>query len=281
MRPGAVHQDHSFDRDAIVTSNLYAVCIRSFFATALFTLCCLAGPPAVAQQDGASVEQRSAAKSKSQSAAKAVWIDLKDGWKAIEFGGEGDVKITDGAIRMGYGSPITGVRWTGPLEDEAAETSKSQPSADGKLPVLPRDNYELRWECRRDSGFDFLCAFTFPVGKQRASLVMGGWGGGITGLSSIDGADASDNQTTMFKAFDNDKWYSARVRVDSKKITVWVDDTELFDHPREGHEFDIRFEMDPCLPFGIANFECDSQIRNIQIRRLAAAEVPGGGQGDR
>ena len=207
---------------------------------------------------------------KAKEKAKTKWIDLKRGWKPIEFGGEGKVIIKDGLIQMDFGDPITGVRWTGPIEGDDAKSGAN----DAKLPVLPRDNYELRWECRRDQGFDFLCAFTFPIGKERASLVMGGWGGGITGLSSIDGYDASDNQTTMFKAFDNKKWYSARVRVDSKKVTVWVDDTELFDHPREGHQFDIRFEMDPCLPFGIANFECDSQVRNVQIRRLAESEIP-------
>ena len=103
---------------------------------------------------------------------------------------------------------------------------------------------------------------------------MGGWGGGITGISSIDGQDASDNDTTMFLAFDNDKWYGARVRVDQEEITVWVDGTELFAQPRKDYDFDIRFEMDPCTPMGIANFECDSQIRNIQIRRLHSSEIP-------
>ena len=119
-----------------------------------------------------------------------------------------------------------------------------------------------------------MCAISFPVSDKQASLVMGGWGGGITGISSIDGRDASDNDTTMFKAFDNDKWYSAKVRVDQKAITVWIDGTELFSHPRKDYDFDIRFEMDPCTPLGIANYECDSQIRKIQIRRLHESEIP-------
>lgn len=226
-------------------------------------------PKAIAQVPQETGDSKAAHSKAERDSATKHWIDLKDAWKAIEFGGEGEVTIKDGLIQMDYGDPITGVRWTGPVEGDPDSAD-----ATGKLPVLPRDNYELRWECKRDKGFDFLCAFTFPIGKEKASLVMGGWGGGITGLSSIDGADASDNQTTMFKAFDNDKWYAARVRVDSEKITVWVDDVELFDHPREGHQFDIRFEMDPCLPFGIANFQCDSQIRKVQIRKLAESERP-------
>ena len=118
-----------------------------------------------------------------------------------------------------------------------------------------------------------MCAFTFPVDKGHVSLVMGGWGGGITGISSIDGQDASDNETTMFKAFENDQWYKARVRVEKAKITVWIDGTLMFEQPRADHDFDIRFEMDPCTPLGIANFECDSRVKNIQIRRLHPSEL--------
>lgn len=199
--------------------------------------------------------------------AKTKWISLTGQWKACEFGGDGDVTIKDGLIKMEYGDPITGVRWEGPFDGDKKDS-------DIKKKSLPRDNYEIRWQCKRDKGFDFMCAFTFPVNDKYASLVMGGWGGGITGISSIDGQDASDNDTTMFLAFDNDQWYGARVRVDQKMITVWVDGTKLFDHPRKGHEFDIRFEMDPCTPMGIANFESDSQIRNIQIRRLHPSEIP-------
>lgn len=212
-------------------------------------------------------------------AAKTPWISLTGQWKACEFGGDGDVTFKDGVIKMDYGDPITGVRWEGPFDSDKKNSDEKQ--GDKKTAAtkksnrsLPRDNYEIRWQCRRDRGFDFLCAFTFPVADKYASLVMGGWGGGITGISSIDGQDASDNDTTMFLAFDNDQWYSARVRVDQAMITVWVDGTKLFDHPRKGYEFDIRFEMDPCTPLGIANFESDSQIRNIQIRRLHRSEIP-------
>lgn len=222
---------------------------------------------------------------------KTPWIDLTGKWKPCSFGGEGEVKIDDGVITMDYGDPLTGVRWEGPFEDAAkapenevrigrtapisrAKTAPAVKPVDQATSALPRDNYEIRWECRREKGFDFLCAFTFPVGPQHASVVMGGWGGGITGISSIDGHDASENDTTMFKAFDNETWYKARLRVDSKKLTFWVDGVELFDQPRQDHKFDIRFEMDPCTPLGIANFQCESQIRKIQLRRLHPSEIP-------
>jgi len=245
---------------------------------------------APAKFDGAKSAGKSTAK------AKTPWRSLEDHWVACSFGGEGEVKIRDGLIQMGYGQPLTGVRWDGPFtgqnkpEGAGDATASDQNSNAGEaenrgsaatagddraVKPLPRDNYELRWQCRRDRGFDFLCAFTFPIADEYASLVMGGWGGGVTGISSIDGRDASDNETTMFQAYENERWYQARVRVDPAKITVWIDGTLMFDHPRKGHDFDIRFEMDPCTPLGIANYECDSQIRNIEIRNLHRSEIAG------
>ena len=214
----------------------------------------------------------STAKNSANKSEKTPWISLTGHWKACQFGGEGDVIIKDDVIRMEHGDPLTGVVWTGPFDGDSPKTGANDPNSDNAKP-LPRDNYEIRWECRRDSGDDFLCAFTFPVADQSISLVMGGWGGGITGISSIDGRDASDNETTMFMSYEDKKWYTARVRVETTKITVWIDGKELFSQPRADHEFDIRFEMDPCTPMGIANFECDSQIRNVQLRRLHAAEI--------
>nr|WP_143548126.1 family 16 glycoside hydrolase [Rhodopirellula sp. SM50] len=222
--------------------------------------------------ENSAAQNGTAAKNSADKSEKTAWISLAGHWKACQFGGEGDVIIKDDVIKMEHGDPLTGVVWTGPFDGDSSKTGADDSKSKNAGP-LPRDNYELRWECRRDSGYDFLCAFTFPVADQYVSLVMGGWGGGITGISSIDGRDASDNETTMFMSYEDKKWYSARVRVETAKITAWVDGTELFSHPRKDHEFDIRFEMDPCTPLGIANFECDSQIRNIQLRRLHASEI--------
>lgn len=248
-------------------------------------LLCIASamPTPVAAQKTATEEKsakadKQSSETSSKEKSKTPWVSLKGSWKACQFGGEGDVSIKEGVITMEYGEPLTGVVWTGPFEGDEA---KKQPKDGGKvIKPLPRDNYEIRWQCKRDKGYDFLCAFTFPIADQYASLVMGGWGGGITGISSIDGQDASDNDTTMFKNYDDKRWYNARVRVETQKITVWIDGKEMFDQPRKDHEFDIRFEMDPCTPMGIANFECDSQIRNIEIRRLHASEIASADEDD-
>lgn len=166
-------------------------------------------------------------------------------WEPCRFGGDGEVTLAADHIHLGVGDPLTGVRCG---------------------TQLPRENFEIELEARRTSGFDFFCGLTFPIGEGHASLILGGWAGGIAGLSSIDGQDASDNATKRLMHFDNDRWYRVRVRVDSEQVRAWVDDKEIISHPRGDHRFDIRSEMDPSLPLGVAAFQCDAELRNFRWR---------------
>ncbi|MDB4676716.1 DUF1080 domain-containing protein [bacterium] len=190
-----------------------------------------------------------APKSKPDSAA---WKKLNGSWVVSQFGGDGPVEIKDDLITFGFGDPMTGIRWEGDLKT---------------------DSYEVELEARRTDGFDFFCGLTFPVAKNQASFILGGWGGGIVGISSIDGHDASENETTSFRNFDNDRWYKVRVRVDSFQIQCWIDDKLACDVPRADREFDIRYEMDQCVPLGIASFQCKSELRNLRLRELSKKEV--------
>lgn len=180
------------------------------------------------------------------------WKPLKGSWHICQFGGEGPVEVKDELIKIGLGDPISGIQWEG---------------------EVPRENYEVELEARRTDGYDFFCGLTFPVGKDHVSLVLGGWGGGVVGISSVDGYDASENETTMFRNFDNGKWYKVRARVDAAEIRCWIDDKEVVEQPRKGHNFDIRFEMDLCVPLGVANYQCDSELRNIRLRKLTNKEI--------
>ncbi|MGB1926555.1 MAG: DUF1080 domain-containing protein [Rubripirellula sp.] len=180
------------------------------------------------------------------------WKELKGDWVVSQFGGDGPVEITDSLISFGFGDPMTGIRWEGDLQ---------------------KDHYEIELEARRTDGFDFFCGVTFPIVDSNASFILGGWGGGIVGISSIDGRDASENETTDFRNFDNDRWYKVRVRVDSYQIQCWIDDKLACDVPRAEKKFDIRYEMDQCVPLGVANFQCKSELRNLRYRALTAAEM--------
>ena len=85
-------------------------------------------------------------------------------------------------------------------------------------PNLPTTNYEFSYEAMRIDGRDFFAAATFPVGKSFITLVNGGWGGNVTGLSSLDGMDASENETTQSFRYQNKTWYHFRIRVTGKMI---------------------------------------------------------------
>ena len=82
-------------------------------------------------------------------------------WKPVVFGGEGEVSIIDGAIRLERGNDLTGVVWTG---------------------KLPGPSFRLQMEARRLDGSDFFCAVTVPVGGSHCTFVVGGWGGTVGGI---------------------------------------------------------------------------------------------------
>ena len=190
-------------------------------------------------------------------AAGEGWKELFDGrtlngWKIPQFGGEGKVAVKDGAIVMELGSMMTGVTWAG---------------------EVIRDNYELTLEGKRLDGSDFFCTTTFPVGKDPCSLVVGGWGGAVVGLSSVDHADASENPMSKTKTFKNDQWYKIRIRVSDAAIEAWIDNEQMIDQPRKDHKFSIRIECDQCRPLGVSTWCTTGAVRNVRVRPLKPEEV--------
>jgi hypothetical protein len=179
-------------------------------------------------------------------------ISLFDGqtlgqWKITDFGGQGDVVVKDGAIYLGMGNYMTGVTWAGPVV---------------------RMNYEISLEAMRVEGNDFFCGLTFPVGENPCTLILGGWGGTVCGLSSIDRFDASENETTRMISFEKGKWCKVRLRVVPDRIQAWLDDQDLVDVDITGRKVDIRIEVDLSQPLGIATYATTGAIRNIRLKAL-------------
>jgi len=188
--------------------------------------------------------------------AKDGWKSLFDGkslgdWKSTEFVHGGKVDVADGSIRIGGGEPMTGIVYKGPK--------------------LPTNDYEIAWEAKRTDGRDFFAALTFPVKESPCTFVVAGWGGNVTGLSSLNGADASENATTTSVKIENDRWYKMRVRTTEKKIEAWVDDEKVVEIDPTEYSFSVRIEVDRCRPFGFASYRSTGLVRNIRFRSLADA----------
>ena len=195
-------------------------------------------------------------KTPSGSPAQSAWKPLFDGrklgpWETAVFGGEGEVSVEDGKIMLGFGDMLTGVTHKGDF---------------------PKSDYEIRLEAMRVDGIDFFCALTFPVQDSHCTFVVGGWAGAVVGLSNIDGRDASENDTTKYMAFDDNRWYRIRVRVTADKIQAWIDDARLVDQGIRGRRIEIRPEVDLCTPLGIASWQTRAALRNIEYRRLTESD---------
>ncbi|HZW31663.1 MAG TPA: DUF1080 domain-containing protein, partial [Isosphaeraceae bacterium] len=158
-----------------------------------------------------------------------------DGWKKTDFYHAGEVKVENGTIVLKAGGSMTGITTT--RQD------------------LPRTGYELSYEAMRLSGVDFFAAATFPVGKSFITLVNGGWGGHVTGLSSLNGMDASENETTQGYQYQDKTWYRFRVRVTDAVIRCWVNDKELIAVNHQDKQVGTRIETRANEPLGFATWE--------------------------
>jgi len=187
--------------------------------------------------------------------AEAGWVSLFDGrtltgWKVTDFPGHGAVHCESGTIVLDKGTRLTGITWT------------NEP---------PKRNYEIELDAMRVAGSDFFCGLTFPVGDAHCSLILGGWGGEIVGISSINSDDASDNQTTSLIQFDSGRWYHIRLRVTDEKIEARLDDKKIVDLETTGLKITMRYgEIELSQPLGIATWKTTGALRNINYRRLRA-----------
>jgi hypothetical protein len=222
----------------------------------------LAAEPATdkaAEQKDKSTEKKAAAEKtadKDKGKDNEKWTSLFDGrtlagWKVPNFGTQGEVDVDDGKIILGFGDGCTGVTWT-----------KDFPTWD----------YEVACDAMRVDGNDFFCGMTFPVGKDPCSFIVGGWGGTVVGLSSIDGFDAANNETAKGMDFKQKQWYAIRVRVTKEHIQCWIDKEKVVDLELKDRKISIRSEVDLSRPFGIASWRTTAAIKNIRVRSLRPDE---------
>ncbi|MEM8734415.1 MAG: DUF1080 domain-containing protein [Planctomycetota bacterium] len=210
------------------------------------------------QREAAKQQEASKEDAKKTSTGKEGWIQLlpKEGlenWEITDFGLPGKVSREGELLVVEAGDPLNGITYT----------KKS----------FPKDNFEISLEAKRVEGNDFLCGLTFPVGKDGfCSFIAGGWGGGLVGLSNVDGFDASENATTTNTDFENNKWYTFKIRVDQEYIRAWINDEEYFRQEREGHEFSTRIEVYSSQPLGFCSYQSKVMVRDFKWRSTRVAD---------
>jgi hypothetical protein len=190
---------------------------------------------------------------RAQTTGEPAWEPLFDGktltnWQSTKFVAEGAVKVESGQIIMEAGGPMTGITWTGAK--------------------LPTTSYEITLQAMRVEGRDFFAGITFPVADSYCSLILGGWGGTVVGLSSINGLDASENETSQSLTFESGRWYTIRIRVTPAKIEAWLDERQIVNQDITGKKIDTRIEVEPSKPLGVASYRTKAALRDIRLKRL-------------
>jgi hypothetical protein len=169
------------------------------------------------------------------------------GWKETDFAARGKVSVQDGNLILGTGA-MTGVNWVN---------------------WFPKSNYEVRFEAVRMSGSDFFAGLTFPVNDSFLTWINGGWGGSLVGLSSLDDNDASENETATVAQFENNHWYSFRLRVTDAVVEAWIDEQQVIGVELEGRKLSLRpGEIELSVPFGFATYSTTGGLRKIEYRLL-------------
>ena len=190
---------------------------------------------------------------------KSEPVDLLPGnmdqWQSINFGGEGDVIYKDGALDLDYGNPLTGVLYKGDIV---------------KLFGEDLENYVITCQAQRVEGVDMFLGVTFPVGKDGSvSLVLGGWAGAITGISNLDGLNASENDTTQYHNMPEGQWFKVKIMVTTEKIECWLDDKKLVNVKRSDYEkFDTHGAVVDTKPFGLFNYSTWGRVKNLKVWKL-------------
>jgi hypothetical protein len=176
------------------------------------------------------------------------------GWSTTPFAGHGEVKIEFGLILLNMGDPFTGINWTNDF---------------------PKVNYEIALDAMRVSGSDFFCGLTVPVRDSFCSLIAGGWGGALVGISSLNRMDASENETTKYLTFEQYHWYRIRLRVTEKKIEAWIDTDKLVDVDISDKQISVRpGDIEMSKPLGLACWQTTAAYREIKWRAVSGPASP-------
>lgn len=179
-------------------------------------------------------------------AREPAWLPLEEPWQHV-MGGE-FTRPDPGILRLNWGEALSAIRWS------------------GDPPAPP---FEIELSARRLDGSDFFCGLTFPARTTGECLtwVVGGWGGGMVGLSSIDDQDASENETTSHHTFQKDQWYQLRLRRAGERVEAWIDGVRVIDVETTGRKLSLRpGPIEVCAPCGLATWQSSGEFKGLKWR---------------
>lgn len=183
---------------------------------------------------------------------KLLGTEFANAWKKAGIENEGSFSILHGELRLEPGQPMTGARFAG------WETHD-----------MPRSHYAIEYEAMRVEGDDFFASVTFPVNDTHVSLIVGGWGGAVVGISSIDDMDANENNTRGNGVFENNVWHKVRMEVRDDDLRAWIDSKLFVNVSTKGHTLGLRpGDIEKCVPFGFSSYMTRARIRDVVIRKL-------------
>ncbi|MFT5495967.1 MAG: hypothetical protein ACI9TH_001364 [Kiritimatiellia bacterium] len=173
-----------------------------------------------------------------------------EGWHSVrvdEFV-HGKATVEDGVIMLHAGQPGSGLRL-----------------ADPAFPVM---NYEVELKAQRIEGFDFFCGLNVPVSNAWITLIVGGWDGDVLGLSNLDGMSAIENAYVQHVPFKQKTWYTIRMRVEPKRITVWLNDQKKIEAKTKGVRIGARDTMRGMKPMGVCSWFTTAGLKDLRVRTL-------------
>ena len=170
-------------------------------------------------------------------------------WVKTDYAGREGIFIKENqTLVIEMGATLSGIHWKGP--------------------ALPMENYEISLQARRTMGSDFFCGLTFPYKDAHATLILGGWGGSLIGISSIDDFDASENETGDAYIFEENQWYDIRLQVTGSKLKVFINGETVIDADVAGKKVAMRVgEIEMSVPLGITTYGTTSEFKNIVLRK--------------
>ena len=170
-------------------------------------------------------------------------------WEPAGIPEQGKIALAEGELSLEAGGPMTGARF----------------AAWGELELGDRP-YTISYAARRLEGEDFFGTVTFPVPGRGASVsfVLGGWGGSVMGISSIDFSDANENSTRGEHRFSSGNWYRVRLTVTPDLIEARLDERLVVSTAIKGRQIGLRPGfIDHCLPFGFASYGTFARIKDV------------------